>query len=205
PLETLPVTKPCLATAGEKSEKGLSTNQGAELTSTKVAVANVVSSKQSTVQAPDAQSTVSIEVKVANDSTSKSATVELNKQPASLCPPTEIVESKQVKRAIPDKAAEILTDQPDSKRAKVELTSEGTVSTADTSKVKSTGLRTTPEDTQPLDNPFKEEPHIFLKSDNEEIKKCIPVLSGRQFACEKCRGTTNSNDIFDIICCTRGD
>ncbi|POW08390.1 hypothetical protein PSHT_09577, partial [Puccinia striiformis] len=159
--KTLPVTKPCLATAGEKSEKGLSTNQGAELTSTKVAVANVVSSKQSTVQAPDAQSTVSIEVKVANDSTSKSATVELNKQPASLCPPTEIVESKQVKRAIPDKAAEILTDQPDSKRAKVELTSEGTVSTADTSK--------------PLDNPFKEEPHIFLKSDNEEIKKCMCV------------------------------
>ncbi|KNE98028.1 hypothetical protein PSTG_08704 [Puccinia striiformis f. sp. tritici PST-78] len=185
PLETLPVTKPCLATAEEKSEKGLSTDQGAELTSTKVAVANVVSSKQSTVQAPNAQSTVSIEVEVANGvstgqttaetACTKSATVESNKQPAPLCPPTEIVESKQVKQTIPDKAAGILTDQPDSKRAKVKLTSEGTVSTADTSKVKSTGSRTAPQDTQLLDNPFKAEPHIFLKSDNEEIKKCMCV------------------------------
>ncbi|KAI7952428.1 hypothetical protein MJO29_008059 [Puccinia striiformis f. sp. tritici] len=183
PLETLPVTEPCLATAEEKSGKGLSTDQGAELTSTEVAVSDVVSSKQFTVQAPDAQSTVPIEVEVANGvltgqttaetACTKSATVESDKQPASSCLPTEIVESKQVKRAIPDEAAEISTDQPDSKRAKVESTSKGTVSTADTSQVKSTGTRTTPQDTQPLDNPFKEEPHIFLKSDNEEIKKCM--------------------------------
>jgi hypothetical protein len=89
------------------------------------------------------------------------------------------VEAKQAKRAISTEP-EAPVGQPDSKRAKVEPPVEKNISIANTPNAGPTEVHLStenPSDIVPLDNVFKEEPHVFLKSDNAEIKKCMYVIT----------------------------
>ncbi|WAQ87570.1 hypothetical protein PtA15_8A474 [Puccinia triticina] len=113
---------------------------------------------------------------VAQTTSQPPPTVDSIEQTDPSCTSTEPVESKQTKRVIPAEESDIATGQPEAKRVKVELPLEATIPNLEASKVGTAENRTDSQnhaDTMPLDNPFKEEPHVFLKSDNEEIKKCM--------------------------------
>jgi len=187
PAETSPVIKNHSDQDGEKLAKGLLDGEGTVQSSIEATVSGALPSKQTAVKLSDdndnVQATVQIAVTDGAPSgeptkiiSETSPTLESNEQKATSCTSTEPIEMKQVKRAISTEAAEASTSRPDSKRVKVETANEGVITTTEKSDIRSTEADVSaqnPPDILPLDNTFKEEPHVFLKSDHEEIKKCM--------------------------------
>jgi hypothetical protein len=191
PPETLPITETSPVKAEAVLENGLPNGHDSLPPTAEITVADGVPIKQSPTELVDGQGTITTSTQVsvddrvsseeANQQTKNETTtkIESTEQPGPSCTLSEPVESKQTKRPIPTEEVETSPSQPDSKRTKVEPSVAGTIPIVDAPKVGSTENRTDPQniaDSMPLDNPFKEEPHVFLKSDNEEIKRCMCVL-----------------------------
>ncbi|KAA1065932.1 hypothetical protein PGT21_015942 [Puccinia graminis f. sp. tritici] len=188
PPETLPITETSPVKVEAVSENGLPNGHDSLPPTAEVTLADGISIKQNPTQLAGGQGTVNtptqvaVDDRVSNEETTEQTTnqtttqIESTEQPGPSCTLSEPVESKQTKRPIPTEEVETSSSQPDSKRTKVEPSVEGTMSIVDAPKVGSVENRTDPQnlaDSMPLDNPFKEEPHVFLKSDNEEIKRCM--------------------------------
>ncbi|KNZ59094.1 uncharacterized protein VP01_1800g8 [Puccinia sorghi] len=188
PAETSPATKKHPVQDGKKLAKGLLDGEGTVQPPIDATVAGALPSKQPAVKLSDDNDNVqaTAQIVVTDEAPSgepipkviseTSHTVESNEQKAASCTSTEPIEMKQVKRAISTEAVEASTSRPDSKRVKIETANEGVIPTTEKSEIRSIEADVSgqdPPDILPLENTFKEEPHVFLKSDHEEIKKCM--------------------------------
>ncbi|PLW51451.1 hypothetical protein PCANC_00670 [Puccinia coronata f. sp. avenae] len=188
PSETLPVNETASVKPKTDLEESPLSDQNTGQPSIEVAAADGLPSQtpslqlpnnqgagQLAVEAEDALRGLSNEGAIIKTINQTSVAPESNEQTARLCASSESVEAKQAKRAISTEP-EAPVGQPDSKRAKVEPPVEKNISIANTPNTGPTEVHLStenPSDIVPLDNVFKEEPHVFLKSDNAEIKKCM--------------------------------